>query len=71
MKSAEARYKGRHGPRQHKSGGEVSLRMPSRQPDGSTPKSATIKSHDVKDGYLRGLAGGESHPFYDAKKPKR
>jgi hypothetical protein len=71
MKSAEARYKNRHGPRQAKGGGQVSLRMPSKQPDGSTPKSATIKSHDVKDLYLRGLAGGEDHPFYDSRKPKK
>jgi hypothetical protein len=46
---------------------QQSLRTP-------TPgQGAATKTYvgDVKDGYLRGLAGGEAHPFFDAGSRKR
>jgi hypothetical protein len=67
MKSAEARYKGRHGPRQHKSGGEVSLRQPSRQPDGSLPPATKVRTGDVRDLYLR----GQGDPYSMAHEVKK
>jgi hypothetical protein len=65
-------YRGRVRPKPSSSkGGIQSLRKPSRQPDGTLPQSAKGSFGDVSDPYLRGQAGGESHPFYDKHKSGR
>jgi hypothetical protein len=68
MMKAEDKYKRRHGPKQHASGGQVSLRQPSRQPDGSLPPSSRVKTGDVRDLYLRGQ--GDPYSMAHAVKKK-
>jgi hypothetical protein len=50
---------------------QQSLRAPTPQPGGK--KAEVTKSYvgDTKDGYLRGLAGGEAHPHFDPGSRKR
>jgi len=63
-------YEQRRRPRLKAQQGETPLRKQNRGGDGCMLPVAKGGIGDVRDGYLRGFAGGEAYEHYD-KKPKR